>query len=191
VAPERALELDAQAVAAEDAGEAACHRRGLRVRPRLHARGHRPAARAAREADEPGRVRLELLERDARLAVERVLAAAALAPALARPAARGPVRRGEQAAEVRIALARLAQEREVRAVVERDLGAGDRPHAERLQRLRHLHGAVKPVVVGERERRVALLRGYSGELCRMRRPVKERVGRVAMELDVWHEHMFA
>jgi hypothetical protein len=101
------------------------------------------------------------------------------------------VRGGEQPAEVRVALARLAQEREVGAVVERDLRARDRPHAERLQRLCHLHRAVKPVVVGQRESRVAVLSRYTGELCRMRRAVKKGIGGVAMKLNVRHEHMFA
>ena len=77
------------------------------------------------------------------------------------------------------------------AVVERDLRSRDRPHPERLQRVRHLHGAVQPVVVGQREGAVALLSGGPGQLGRMRRPVEERIGRVAVELDVWHEHMFA
>ena len=35
------------------------------------------------------------------------------------------------------------------AVIERQLRARDRPDTERLQGMRHLHGAVKPVVVCE------------------------------------------
>ena len=77
------------------------------------------------------------------------------------------------------------------AVVERQLGARDRPDPERLQRLRHLHGAVQPVVVGQREGGVALLSGRPGQLDRMRCPVEERIGRMAVKLDVGHEHMFA
>jgi PHP family Zn ribbon phosphoesterase len=50
---------------------------------------------------------------------------------------------------------------------------------------------VESVVVGQREGAVTLLRGGAGQLGRMRCPVEERVGRVAVELDVWHEHMFA
>ena len=167
VAPERALELDPEAVGAEDAEEPAGRGRGLRVAPRLHARGHRAAPRAARQAHEPGGVRLERLQRDARLAVERVLAPAALGPALARPAASGPVRGGEDAAEVRVALARLAQERDVGAVPERQLGARDRADPERLEGMRHLHGAVEAVVVGQREGAVALLGCRAGQLGRM------------------------
>ena len=60
-----------------------------------------------------------------------------------------------------------------------------------LQRLRHLHGAVQAVVVGQRERLVALLGRRPGQLDRVRGAVEERVGGVAVELDVGHEHMFA
>ena len=59
------------------------------------------------------------------------------------------------------------------AVVERDLGAGDRPDAERLRGLGELHGAVQAVVVGERQRLVALLRGGAGQLDRVRRAVEK------------------
>jgi hypothetical protein len=72
----------------------------------------------------------------------------------------------------------------VGAVVERELGARDRADAERLQRVRHLHGAVEAVVVCEGEGGVPLLGRRAGELYRMRRPVKERVSRVAVELDI-------
>ena len=77
------------------------------------------------------------------------------------------------------------------AVVERELGARDRPDPERLQRLRHLHGAVQAVVVGQRRAPMALLGRRPRQLDRMRRAVEERVGGVAMELDVRHERMFA
>ena len=50
------------------------------------------------------------------------------------------------------------------AVVERELRARDRPDAERLQRVRHLHGAVEAVVVGEGQSAMALLGGSSSEL---------------------------
>ncbi len=78
------------------------------------------------------------------------------------------------------------------AVVERQLGAGDRTDAERLRRLRELHRAVEAVVVGQRKRRVPLLSGGRGQLDRMRRSIEERVGRMAVELDVGQgERMFA
>ncbi len=77
------------------------------------------------------------------------------------------------------------------AVVERDLGAGDRSHPERLERLGHLHGAVEPVVVGEGESLVALLGRRPGQLHWVRGAIEKGEGRVAVELDVGHEHMFA
>ena len=91
---------------------------------------------------------------------------------------------GEQAAEVRVPAPRLDEQRHVRAAVERHLRAGDRPHAERLRRVRELEGAVDAVVVGERERLVPELGRAGGELLGLRRPVEERVGRVAVQLDV-------
>ena len=76
------------------------------------------------------------------------------------------------------------------AVVERQLGARDRADPERLQRMRHLHGAVEPVVICQREGAVALLGCCPRQLDGMRRTVKERIGGVAMQLYI-HEHMFA
>ena len=75
------------------------------------------------------------------------------------------------------------------AVVERDLGARDRPDPERGERLRHLHRAVEPVVVGQRERLVALLGGRVCELDRVRCAVEEREGRMTVELDVRHTNI--
>ena len=72
----------------------------------------------------------------------------------------------------------------MRAVRERHLGAGDRAEAERPRRVRELERAVDAVVVGERERLVAELDGAGGELLRLRGAVEERVGGVAVELDV-------
>ena len=193
------LQLDAKAIGPEDAQQPPGHRGRARMVARLHARGHRAVAGAARQADEPGRAALDLGQRHARLLVERILPRPpavdhlrrGVRPALARPAPRVPVRGGDQPAEVGVALARLAQQREMAAVVERELGAGDRPDAERLEGVGHLHRPVQPVVVGQRERFMALLGSRSGQLQRVRGPVEERVGRVAVELDVGHEHMFA
>jgi hypothetical protein len=61
----------------------------------------------------------------------------------------------------------------VSAVVERQLRARDRADPERLQGVRHLHGAVEPVVVGQRQGAVALVGRCTGQLNGMRRPVKE------------------
>jgi hypothetical protein len=96
------------------------------------------------------------------------------------------VRRGQQPAEVRVAARVLGEERHVRAALERHLGAGDRPDAEGLRRVRELERAVDPVVVGDRERLVAELRSPQRQLLRKRRAVEERVRRVGVQLDVVH-----
>ena len=62
------------------------------------------------------------------------------------------------------------------AALERHLGAGDRPHAEGLRRVRELERAVDAVVVGERQRLVAKLRSPDHELLGLRRSVEERIG---------------
>ena len=80
---------------------------------------------------------------------------------------------GDHPAEVGVAGAVLTEQREVVTVVERDLRAGDRPR-ERLQRLGHLHGAVQPVVVGQRKRLMSLLGRRGGQLNRVRCPVQEQ-----------------
>ena len=138
-------------------------------------RTREPVARAAGEADEP---LVQLLEQRA----DRAPAASgsALLPGgrVCACAAR------EQPAEVRVALRRLDEQRHVRAVGERDLGAGDRPDAEVLRRVRELERPVDAVVVGERERLVAELGRARGELLRLRGAVEERVGRVGVQLDV-------
>ena len=162
---ERALELDVEPARAERAGEPGG---GVRV-----AHGE-PVAGAAGEADEP---LVQLLEQ--RL-VERGLARLVLASRRPRVRPGG----GEQPAEVRVALRRLDEQRDVRAAGERDLGAGDRPHAERLGRVRELERAVDAVVVGERERLVAELGGGRDELLGLRGPVQERVRRMGVELDI-------
>jgi len=61
------------------------------------------------------------------------------------------------------------------AAREGDLGAGDRPDAERLGSVGELERPVDAVVVGERERLVAELGGARGELLGLRGTVEERV----------------
>ena len=101
-----------------------------------------------------------------------------------------PGRRVPACAAVRIRqrfaypLLALAEQRHVRAALERDLRAGDRPQPDVLRRMRELERAVDAVVVGQRERLVAELRRPRGELLGMRRAVEERVRRVAVQLDV-------
>ena len=186
----RALQLDVEAVAAEGACEP-----GGRVR----VADREAVASAAREADEPLVLLLEqrLVElRRPGLAVRRV--------------ARVRVRRRQQPAEVPVAACALHEQRDVagssggkaaaarpadraafggawRLVRERDLGAGDRPHAELLRGVRELERAVDAVVVGERERLVAELSRAGRELLRLRGAVEERVRRVRVQLDVGHD----
>ena len=71
---------------------------------------------------------------------------------------------GDQPAQVRIPLGRLGEQRHVRAVEQRHFRAGDRLQAEVLRLLCERHRAVQAVVIGERQRRVAELRGREREL---------------------------
>ena len=65
-----------------------------------------------------------------------------------------------------------------------DLRAGDRPHPQRFGGLRELHRAPDAIVVGDRERLMALLGSGGRQLVRMRGAVQEREAGVAMQLDV-------
>ena len=90
---------------------------------------------------------------------------------------------GEDPAEVLVAAAALAEERDMGAALERHLGAGDRAQAERFRGLGELERAVDAVVVGQRERVVAERDGTCGKLLGQRGSVQERVGRVRVQLD--------
>ena len=92
----------------------------------------------------------------------------------------------EKPAEVRVAARVLDEQRDVSAALERHLRPGDRPHAERLRRVRELERAEDPVVVGEGERLVAELGRAQRELLGQRGAVQEGIGRVRVELDVRH-----
>ena len=94
---------------------------------------------------------------------------------LRRPGAGVRVRGAQQPAEIRVAALRLDEQRHVRAVRQRHLGARDRPHAEHLRRMRELERAVDPVVVGQRERLVAELGRARRQLLRQRGTVQERI----------------
>ena len=78
---------------------------------------------------------------------------------------RARVRVGEDAAEIRVALLRLAEQGDMGAA-DRHFGAGDRPHAEVLRGVRELERPVDAVVVGERQRLVAELGRARRELLR-------------------------
>ena len=92
------------------------------------------------------------------------------------PLTRVRVCRGQQPAEVRVALRGLDEQRHVRTVGQRHLRAGDRPHAERLRRVRELERAVHTVVVGQGKRLVSELGRASRKLLGLRGPVEERIG---------------
>jgi hypothetical protein len=165
VAVERALELDAQSVGAEDPPQP------LEARLVVDA-----LARAAAQADEPGGVLLERRERHdgRRLALVAVV----------------HVRGRDDPAEVAPARRVLDQQRDVAAVLERHLRPVDRLQPEAGGGLRELHRAAQAVVVGERERLVPQLHGRPHQLVGERSPVEEGEGGVGMELNV-HERMFA
>ena len=160
VSPEkRALELDEEAVATEDPGQ-------TRGAVRVDDRETGPCA--AGEAGEPFVMALELDRVEARI------------QALVR------VRRGEKAAKVGVTARSLGEEREVRTVLERHLGPGDRLHAESLGSVREFERAIDAVVVGQSEGRIAELGGADEQLLGQRGAVEERVGTVAMKLDIGH-----
>src|SRR5690349_9296571 len=162
----RALELDEEAVSAERARESG---------GAVGIAHGKTVTRAARETEEAF---VQLFQQ--RLVERRVGGWLRLLSGWTRVR----VRRGEQAAEICIALLRLDEQRHMRAIGERDLGAGDRAHAEVLRRVRELERAVDAVVVGQRKCRIAELGGLHRELLRQRRSVEERVRRVCMQLDI-------
>ena len=149
---ERPLQLDVEALRPECAGE-----RGGSVR----VVAPEPLPRAAGEADEP------LVQLGEQAWVER---RRQQNPFL-RPRVR--VRRGQEAAEVRVPLGRLDEQRDVGAAGESHLGARDRPDADELRRVGELERAVDALVVGERERLVAELGRAQRQLLGMRGTVQE------------------
>jgi hypothetical protein len=171
-APERPLELDPETLGAEGGKQALSETLGLVEDPRLDPACEQPVARAAREAYQALGVALELVERDARR--ER----------LAGVRTRAVVRERHEPAQVAIAGAVLHEQGEVRAVGEGQLGARDRLDPEALCGLGELHRAPEAVVVGERERGMAVHGGARDQLLGRGGAVQERVGRVRMQLDV-------
>jgi hypothetical protein len=153
----RALELDVEALAAESAGEPGG---GVRM-----ADGE-AGARAAGKTHEPFVPLLECGGIESRLETL------------------GGMSLRDEAAQVRVATRCLHEERDVRAVEERELGARQRAQPDCLGGMRELERAVQPVVVGERERGIAELGGLKRKLLGERCAVEEGVGAVAVELDV-------
>ena len=168
------LDVDVRPKASRAARRAASASAGRRA----PARGTRPCARAAGEADQP----LGALEHR----LEGAAGSASAGPPLRR--ARGGVGQRDQPAEVGVAASRvLGQQREVaarRRVRQRQLAAGDRPHPRRPRRVGERQRAAEPVVVGERQRPVAQRGGAVGQLLGLRGAVQEAERRVAVQLDV-------
>ncbi len=92
----------------------------------------------------------------------------------------------EQAAEVGVAGAVLAEERQVVAAFERDLGAGDRAHAPGPGALGELHRAVQAVVVSQRQRCLPQFARPQHQLLDVRSAVKEREVGMTVQLRVAH-----
>jgi len=170
VTMERALELDSEPIVAEDPQQPA-HRRFV-----MHA-----VTGAAAEADEALGVRLEVVETDRRGAEDpprRVVTGMR-------------VRVCEKPAEVRPAGGVADEKGDVAPVGQRDLGPVDRAQADPSGGLRELHRPRDRVMVGERQSGMAAFERGRHELLGLGGPVQEREGRMAVELDVGHEHMFA
>ncbi len=115
--------------------------------------------------------------------------------------ARVGVRPRDELAQVLVAVPLLDQQRQVpvlaAADVDRQLAAGDRLQPGRCGRLREHERAAEVVVVGQRERRVALQHRAIDQLLGVGGAVEEGEGGVAVELDVGchrsilYEHVFA
>jgi hypothetical protein len=188
---EGALQLDPERVGPEDGQQRAGGRRVV------HAMG-----RAAREADQALGVLGEVVDRQQRpehaAAPGRVARVGMSAREQATEVAPAGGVADQQRDVVRPALVVLAVEDRAVALLARrvgvdevDLRAVDRPEPQRRGGLRELHRPRDAVVVGQRERLVAAVERRGDQLLRQRGAVQEREGRMAVELDVRHEHMFA
>ena len=80
----------------------------------------------------------------------------------------------------------ISRQRFVRTVGKRELGTGDGTHAEVLRCVRELERAVDPVVIRDRQCRIAELRRADRQLLRQRGAVQKRIRRVRVQLDVRH-----
>ncbi len=174
----RILDLDVRRVTPEDLDEPV--EIGARVlRAALGERTRDAAGEAARKRHDALRVTLEELPVDARLVVVALEVA----------------ERGELD-EVRVALVRLREEREVRvplrlrpAVVgDVDLTADDRLDARLPGLPEQLHRAGERAVVGKRDGRHLEPRGLLHEAGDPARPVEDRVLRVDVQMDKWGGH---
>jgi hypothetical protein len=184
--PAGPLQLDPEAIAAEGAEQPPGRLRACRDIAPLPGAGDRAGSSASREAEQPGRVLFYLPEGDPRLP-----------SAPLRAVARMGMRCGEQTTETAVAGRVFDQQRQVRVPGRRSHGAKPRPGhlhchlraGDRLDLQGHagldeLHRSPDPVVVGQRERRVAQARRSAGQLRRRRGPVEEGEGGVSVQLDV-------
>ena len=90
----------------------------------------------------------------------------------------------QKATEVGVARLIANEKGQVRAVLEGDLGAGDRPHSKRTRGVGELERSGQAIVVRERDCAVAELGSPGGDLRRRRGAVQEAERRVAVEFDV-------
>jgi hypothetical protein len=163
LAREVALDLDVAARAAEDRDESQEDAAGT-----VHVAGGQPrrerAARAPGEAHEPGGARLEIVER------RRRGFGSELQPR-------------DQAAEVLVAFTILHEQRQARAVGERDLTADDRPDARVERRAGEARRAVHAVPVHQRHRGHPEARRLRGEGLRLGGALEERERGLRVQLD--------
>ncbi len=191
-APERHLQLDAEAIAAECCEQRPAELLGAAPIAAGDPSRQRSVAGATRQADEPLGVPLDVAHRDERGQGEALAA--------------GPgVGEGEQSAEVAVAdriddeqgqvegagravaaEAGLGRSRGSAAAGHRQLGAGDRSDPLGMTGAGELHRSPDAVVVGQRQLPVAELGGAQRELVGARGPVQEREGGMGVELDVAH-----
>ena len=176
------LQLDEDIVAAEPVDEPSERLLRLGRAAGLHELRDASLAAAAQHDHALG-VALELFNRDAGVEPARLLALVAL---LVEPEGDA----GEMA-EVGVAALRLRQQRQVRArlALVRLLDGGelqprDRPQPRLLRGAGELHRPVQAVVIGERERAMALRLRRPHQLVDARRALQQRVVGVQVQLDV-------
>ena len=96
----------------------------------------------------------------------------------------GGVSEGDEAAEVGVPGVGLDEERQVRIVGERQLGARDRSDAGLLGGMGERKRSREPIMVGERHRRIPERGGLLGQLLRRGRPVQKAERRVGVQFDI-------
>src|SRR3990172_11500630 len=91
---------------------------------------------------------------------------------------------GEEPAEVAVAVRRGGKQGEVVPLLQGQLRSGDRSQSPSTARLRELHGAVQPIVVGQRQSAIAEPLGLEDQLLDGGGALQERPVAVAMELHI-------